>query len=95
MRVEESITIGELSRRTGVNIETIRYFERVGVLATPPRTSGGRRVYGTGHVRALGFVRRARELGFSPAEVRAILSLGGSAQASCCLLYTSPSPRDS
>lgn len=48
MRVEESITIGELSRRTGVNIETIRYFERVGVLATPPRTSGGRRVYGTG-----------------------------------------------
>ena len=40
MRVEESITIGELSRRTGVNIETIRYFERVGVLATPPRTSG-------------------------------------------------------
>ena len=42
MRVEESITIGELSRRTGVNIETIRYFERVGVLATPPRTSGGR-----------------------------------------------------
>ena len=81
MRVEESITIGELSRRTGVNIETIRYFERVGVLATPPRTSGGRRVYGTGHVRALGFVRRARELGFSPAEVRAILSLGGSAQA--------------
>ena len=41
MRVEESITIGELSRRTGVNIETIRYFERVGVLATPPRTSGG------------------------------------------------------
>src|SRR5204862_117266 len=83
MRVEESITIGELSRRTGVNIETIRCFERVGVLATPPRTSGGRRVYGTGHVRALGFVRRARELGFSPAEVRAILSLGGSAQASC------------
>ena len=75
MRVEESITIGELSRRTGVNIETIRYFERVGVLATPPRTSGGRRVYGTGHVRALGFVRRARELGFSPAEVRATLGI--------------------
>ena len=39
MRVEQSIAIGELSRRTGVNIETIRYFERVGVLTTPPRTS--------------------------------------------------------
>ena len=84
MRVEQSIAIGELSRRTGVNIETIRYFERVGVLTTPPRTSGGRRVYGADHVRALGFIRRARELGFTPAEVRAILSLGGPAPASCC-----------
>jgi hypothetical protein len=46
MRVEQSIAIGELSRRTGVNIETIRYFERVGVLTTPPRTSGGRRAAG-------------------------------------------------
>lgn len=83
MRVEEGIAIGELSRRTGVNIETIRYFERVGVLATPPRTGGGRRVYAPDHVRALGFIRRARELGFTPAEVRAIISLGGPAQASC------------
>lgn len=83
MRVEKGIAIGELSRRTGVNIETIRYFERVGVLATPPRTSGGRRVYGADHVRALGFIRRARELGFTPAEVRAIVSLGGPSQASC------------
>lgn len=83
MRVEASIAIGELSRRTGVNIETIRYFERVGVLATPPRTSGGRRAYGADHVRALGFIRRARELGFTQAEVRAIVSLGGPSQASC------------
>ena len=83
MRVEPSISIGELSRQTGVNIETIRYFERVGVLATPPRTSGGRRVYGADHVRALGFIRRARELGFTPAEVRAIITLGGPSQASC------------
>ncbi|HEX7852063.1 MAG TPA: helix-turn-helix domain-containing protein [Sphingobium sp.] len=80
---EKGFAIGELSRRTGVNIETIRYFERVGVIATPPRTSGGRRVYGTGYVRILGFIRRARELGFTPAEVRAILSLGGPAQPSC------------
>ncbi|WP_257211712.1 MerR family transcriptional regulator [Sphingobium sp. IP1] len=77
MRDEKGLAIGELSRRTGVNIETIRYFERVGIVATPPRTSGGRRVYGAGHVRVLGFIRGARELGFTPAEVRAILSLGG------------------
>lgn len=79
----KGIAIGELSNRTGVNIETIRYFERVGVLAAPPRTRGGRRIYGAEHVRSLEFIRRARELGFTPAEVRAILSLGGPATASC------------
>lgn len=83
MRVEQGIPIGELSRQTSVNIETIRYFERVGILAKPPRTSGGRRVYGADHVRALTFIRRARELGFTPAKVREILSLGDPAQASC------------
>lgn len=83
MRAETGIAIGELSRRTGVNIETIRYFERVGVFATPPRTAGGRRVYDADHVRALVFIRRARELGFTPSEVRAIVSLGGPAPVSC------------
>ncbi|HEY5712473.1 MAG TPA: helix-turn-helix domain-containing protein [Allosphingosinicella sp.] len=77
------IPIGELSRRTGVNIETIRYFEKVGILPPPPRTGGGHRVYDEGHVRALGFIRRARELGFTPDEVRAILNLGGPGKACC------------
>ena len=83
MRGENGIAIGELSRKTGVNVETIRYFERVGILEKPPRTSAGRRIYGADHVRALEFIRRARELGFTPADVRAILSLGGPADASC------------
>lgn len=78
-----SFTIGQLSRRTGVNVETIRYFEKVGLIAAPPRTEGGHRVYGDDHLRALGFVRRARELGFSPDEVRGILALGGPGAASC------------
>ena len=60
MAATAAIQIGELSRRTSCNIETIRYFERVGIVATPPRTSGGRRVYGAGHVRVLGFIRGAR-----------------------------------
>jgi MerR family transcriptional regulator, mercuric resistance operon regulatory protein len=77
------ITIGELSRRTGVHIETIRYFEKVGMLTAPPRTEGGHRVYDDSHVRSLGFIRRARELGFSPDEVSAILNLGGPGRASC------------
>jgi MerR family transcriptional regulator, mercuric resistance operon regulatory protein len=77
------ITIGELSRRTGVNIETIRYFEKVGLLDTPSRTEGGHRVYAERHVRALSFIKRARELGFAPAEVRTMLNLGGSGKACC------------
>ncbi len=77
------ITRGELARRTGVNIETIRYFENIGVISTPERTEGGHRVYDEGHVRTLGFVRRARNLGFTPQEVRAILALGGPGEATC------------
>lgn len=77
------ITIGELSRRTGVNIETIRYFEKVGLLDAPDRTEGGHRVYAEHHVRALSFIKRARELGFTPKEVRAILNLGGPGRACC------------
>ena len=79
----KKMSIGELSRQTGVNIETIRYFERVGMITTPARTEGGHRIYDEGHVRALSFIRRARELGFSPKEVRGILTLGGPANACC------------
>lgn len=79
----KNLSIGDLSRRTGVNIETIRYFERIGTIGTPSRTDGGHRVYGEEHVRALGFIRRARELGFTPKEVRGILGLGGPGSACC------------
>jgi MerR family transcriptional regulator, mercuric resistance operon regulatory protein len=74
---------GELARRTGVNIETIRYFERIGLLSTPPRTQGGHRIYDERHVRSLSFIRRARGLGFAPNEVRAIVDLGGPGEACC------------
>lgn len=76
-------TRGELSRRTGVNAETIRYFERIGMLPAPPRTEGGHRIYDERHVRTLGFVRSARSLGFAPEEVRTILDFGGPGKASC------------
>lgn len=74
---------GELARRTGVNVETIRYFERIGVLAAAHRTAGGHRIYDERHVRTLGFIRRARNLGFTPGEVRAIVDLGGPGKAPC------------
>ncbi|HEY1144393.1 MAG TPA: helix-turn-helix domain-containing protein [Sphingomicrobium sp.] len=77
------LTRGELAKRTGVNAETIRYFERIGMLPAPPRTEGGHRVYDERHVRTLGFVRSARKLGFTPGEVREILELGGPGRAPC------------
>lgn len=77
------ISRGELARRTGVNGETIRYFERVGILSEPSRTAGGHRIYNQSHVRTLSFVRRARGLGFTPQDVKAILQLGGPGVASC------------
>ena len=79
----KGITRGDLARRTGVNAETIRYFERVGILAAPQRTQGGHRTYNQDHVRALSFIHRARGLGFSPAQVRAIVGLGGPGKAIC------------
>lgn len=74
---------GELARRTGVNLETIRYYEQAGILAEPARTEGGQRIYGERDVRLLRFIRRARELGFSPREVRALVGLGGPGSAPC------------
>ena len=79
----ENLPIGELSKQSGVNIETIRYYERIKMLAPPPRTASGRRVYDSRDLRILVFVRRARELGFSLDEIRALLRLGGPEKASC------------
>src|SRR2546430_13661225 len=79
----ENLPIGELSKRSGVNIETIRYYERIKMLPTPPRTASGRRIYGATDLRILAFIRRARELGFSLDEIRALLRLGGPEKASC------------
>ena len=61
----EGLAIGKLSQLTGVNIETIRYYEKIKVLPIPSRTENGRRQYGPTERRILAFVRRSRELGFS------------------------------
>lgn len=67
--------IGELSQYTGVNIETVRYYERIGILPPPPRTGGGHRVYGDLHMKRLIFIRRSRELGFTLDEIRNLLGM--------------------
>jgi len=79
----ETLPIGALSKRSGVNIETIRYYERVKLLSPPPRTASGRRVYDSADLRILVFIRRSRELGFSLVEIRELLRLGGPEKASC------------
>ena len=68
-------TIGQLSKLTEVNIETIRYYEKIGIIPHPPRNSSGYRIYSTPHLERLSFVRRSRELGFSQPEVRKLLTL--------------------
>ena len=67
--------IGELSRATGTNIETIRYYERIGLLPAPARTDANYRSYGTGHRSRLSFVRHSRDLGFTIEEIRSLLDL--------------------
>jgi DNA-binding transcriptional MerR regulator len=75
--------IGDLSRQAGVNVETIRYYERIGVLPKPARESNGRRSYSPADAGRLGFIRHARDLGFDLAAVRVLLALQEQPEASC------------
>ena len=75
MEPNRLLTIGVLSERTNVNIETIRYYERIGILPKPLRSEGGHRLFTDEYRQRLLFVRRARELGFSLDEVRLLLEL--------------------
>lgn len=77
------MTIGELSRRTGVVIETIRYYERSGILPPAARTANGRRSYDSNDVRRLRMLRQARRLGFGMSEIREFMDLLDAPQKSC------------
>lgn len=74
---------GELAERTGCNLETVRYYEKIGLLPEPPRTQGGHRAYDTTHERRLRFVLRARELGFTLQEIRELLRLAEERDRPC------------
>jgi MerR family mercuric resistance operon transcriptional regulator len=67
--------IGALASQSAVNIETIRYYEKIGVMPKAARSAGGYRLYGAEHLKRLTFIRRGRELGFSLDEVRELLRL--------------------
>lgn len=80
------ITIGRLSARTGVHVETIRYYEKIGLMPDPGRSQGGQRLYDCKHETRLQFIRRRRELGFSLDDIRSLLGLNDN-KPSCAKVY--------
>ena len=83
MVVEKPLNIGALARVTGTKVETIRWYERVGLLPVPARSAGNYRTYGEPHLGRLSFIRRARDLGFSLEQIRALLDLAEDRERSC------------
>jgi Cu(I)-responsive transcriptional regulator len=79
----EILTIGHLARQTGTKVETIRFYEKTGLLPAPGRTVGNYRSYDPGHLNRLSFIRRARDLGFSIEQIRALLGLADDKDQPC------------
>lgn len=80
---KDRFTRGLLAKRSGVNAETIRYYEKVSLLPVPARSEGGQRIYGESDFQRLSFIRRCREMGFTLDEIRKLLSLVDGEQVSC------------
>ncbi len=85
---EEPLTTGGLARRVGCNVETIRYYERIGLLAAPPRSPAGHRRYGLVHLKRLFFIRRCRGMGFTLDQVRELLRFADGEENSCAAVRT-------
>ncbi len=79
----DSYSRGTLAKRTGVNAETIRYYETIGLMPDPPRSQGGHRVYDETGLQRLSFIRRCRELGFTLDDTRGLLALVDEGQYTC------------
>jgi MerR family mercuric resistance operon transcriptional regulator len=80
---ESDLTRGQLAHATGCNIETIRYYEKTGLLPDPPRTNAGYRIYSAAHATRLRFILRARELGFMMEDIRGLLGLSDGTMPTC------------
>ena len=77
------MTIGEMAKNAGVGVETVRFYEREGLLPEPPRRSSGYRQYSPEALRRLQFIRRTKELGFSLEEIRELMELRVDPRTSC------------
>jgi len=80
---QPTMSIGELARLTGCKVETVRYYERTGLMTDPPRTEGGHRVYGQTHLQRLTFIRKGRDLGFSMEQINSLLSMIDAKRETC------------
>lgn len=76
-------SIGDVSKATSVNIETVRYYERIKLLPKPDRTTGGNRQYNHDQLKRLAFIKRCRELDFSIEEIRSLLAMTDSQMQTC------------
>jgi DNA-binding transcriptional MerR regulator len=81
--LERVMPIGALAERTGVKVETIRYYEQVGLLPEPERTDGNQRRYGRRHMERLAFIKHSRDLGFSVESIRTLLRLSDRPDMAC------------
>ena len=81
--MQGAVPIGEAARQSGVKVPTIRYYEEIGLLPSPPRSEGNRRQYDGSDLRRLGFIRHARELGFEIDAIRTLLRLQDDKGQSC------------
>lgn len=86
MKSSDGLSIGDLAKATGTKVVTIRFYEKIGLLPAPPRTSGNYRAYDKGHMDRLRFIRRCRDLGFTLDQVRALLSLASREDQECALV---------
>lgn len=81
--MSEFVTIGRAAARAGCKVQTVRYYEQIGILPEPVRTEGNQRLYSESHLQRLVFVRHAREMGFSLGAIRDLLSLADDPNHSC------------
>lgn len=82
-KLERVVPIGALAEQTGVKVETIRYYEQVGLLPPPERSEGNQRRYGRRHVERLAFIKHARDLGFPVEGIRTLLKLSDTPEIAC------------
>lgn len=80
---KQDLSIGRVAAATGANVQTIRYYEQIGLMPPPVRTEGGQRRYSDKHIRRLAFIRNARDLGFSVEAIERLLDLANSPDRPC------------